>query len=69
MLSNSQLSTAQSAYDYNPSGNTTENKKLKPDVNNADNSIDKCPVCFMIFPSYMTSLSRTLHVDEHYKDE
>jgi len=33
-----------------------------------DDSINKCPICFMIFPLTMTHNDRYRHVDEHMID-
>ena len=32
-------------------------------------TIDKCPVCFMIFPFSMSPDKRAEHIDEHYSDD
>jgi hypothetical protein len=56
-------------YTYDQSGNINDNKNPKTDFNEDDNSIDKCPICFMIFPSNMTQIGRSMHVNEHCKDE
>jgi hypothetical protein len=38
-------------------------------VTNVDESNNKCPVCFMIFPLSMTSYDRQQHVNEHYIED
>lgn len=39
-------------------------------INVRDNNfVEKCPTCFMIFPSTMTASDRSQHVHEHYKDD
>ena len=34
-----------------------------------DDLIEKCPICFMIFPSNMITYNRHLHVNDHYNDD
>ncbi len=51
------------------SNNTNDFNTPKTDFKKDDNSIDKCPTCFMIFPTNMSEAARTMHVEEHYKDE
>ncbi|CAF1397943.1 unnamed protein product [Rotaria sordida] len=55
--------------------NTTYHSTSDNDYNNPnaldigdDKSNDKCPVCYMIFPSTMSTALRTIHVDKHYED-
>ncbi len=69
LLLYSQSSTTQSTYGNNRPPSTTENKVPKTDVNRTDNSIEKCPVCYMIFPSNMSETARLMHVDEHLSNQ
>jgi hypothetical protein len=43
------------------------------DSNNQSTKIDesnnKCPVCFMIFPLHMSAKDRQQHANEHYIDD
>jgi hypothetical protein len=48
---------------------TNNNNNSKANTANGDDSIDKCPVCFMIFPSHMTKYDRQQHVYEHMTDD
>ncbi len=34
-----------------------------------NDSINKCPICFMIFPLSMTQDERSQHANEHYADD
>lgn len=48
---------------------TVDTDDSKDDVLNNNQSDDKCPVCFMIFPLNMTHDNRGQHVNEHYTDD
>lgn len=65
----SQPSTTQSTHTYNQSGNMNYNDTSTTAFQDDNNTIEKCPMCFMIFPSYMSTTSRQFHVNEHCKDE
>ncbi len=36
---------------------------------NDDGLLEKCPVCFMIFPQTMIARDRSQHIHEHYIDD
>lgn len=45
------------------------NNTSNDDVRNYNNENDKCPICYMIYPSYMKHCDKQLHVNEHMADE
>jgi hypothetical protein len=51
--------------DSSRAGNDISNS----DVKGGDETIDKCPVCFMIFPKNMGKQDREKHANEHYLDD
>jgi cellulose biosynthesis protein BcsQ len=62
-----QTSTTNSAsidYDSSKRINNNSNRTGKDD----DDLINKCPTCFMIFPSHMSLADRNQHAGEHFKD-
>jgi hypothetical protein len=48
---------------------TVNTDDSKNQVINDDQSDNKCPICFMIFPLNMTRDNRQQHVNEHYTDD
>lgn len=47
---------------------TAEQNDQNYDRTSVDDSFDKCPTCFIIFPSTMGSHERTQHVNQHFDD-
>lgn len=43
--------------------------EIRNEVVENENPIDKCPICYMIFPMGMPSNERIQHVNEHYSDD
>ncbi|CAF4577349.1 unnamed protein product [Rotaria sp. Silwood1] len=43
-----------------------DDKNSKLNVKTRSDSMDKCPLCFMIFPQRMKHADREQHVNEHY---
>ncbi len=48
---------------------TNNNNNSKACTAIGDDSNNKCPICFMIFPLTMTHVDRNKHVDEHMIDD
>jgi uncharacterized C2H2 Zn-finger protein len=48
---------------------TIDDDISRSEVENRDDMMDKCPVCFMIFPKSMEKQDRAQHVNEHYEDD
>ncbi|CAM4874250.1 unnamed protein product [Rotaria socialis] len=48
---------------------TTDSNMLHVSGVSDDNLNDQCPVCFMIFPSHMLSINRSIHVEKHYEND
>ncbi|CAF2410395.1 unnamed protein product [Rotaria sp. Silwood2] len=49
---------------------TSDNDYNRPETSGIgdDSSNNKCPVCYMIFPSNMSTTLRSIHVGKHYED-
>ena len=69
MLTSQPVTTTTSTYDTSPSSDNRENKTPRSEAIGTDKSIDKCPICFMIFPSTMSATDRTMHVNEHLNND
>jgi hypothetical protein len=56
-----------------PKKNSNPKKSTTNDSNSQETNIDesnnKCPICYMIFSSYLSSKDRQQHVNEHYTDD
>jgi len=51
------------------SSKTTSKIKISPLIDNKDDSYNKCPICFMIFPISMTHNGRYQHINAHMEDD
>lgn len=45
---------------------TTRDNDFNTDTKIRRNTMDKCPLCFMIFTPRMEYMDRERHVDEHF---
>ncbi|CAF1326690.1 unnamed protein product [Adineta steineri] len=43
--------------------------ELKTNITQHSLLMEKCPICYMIFPKIMSVSERNLHINEHYKDD
>ncbi|CAF1144391.1 unnamed protein product [Rotaria magnacalcarata] len=48
---------------------TNDSNRLHVSDVSDDNLNDQCPVCFMIFPPYISSINRSIHVEKHYEND
>jgi len=67
-LSSSGLLSRTNSADVSNRLTTSDNYQKSFDVRD-DNLIEKCPICFMIFPSTMKAPDRSQHIKEHYTDD
>jgi hypothetical protein len=47
----------------------TSSYTLENKVSKYNDTTEKCPICFMIFPQSMITRDRNLHVNEHYNND
>ncbi|CAF4279201.1 unnamed protein product [Adineta steineri] len=59
---NQQIVTTTSSMNHSPCGTRNDTQNFRNDM------IEKCPVCFMIFPSAMKTYERSQHVNQHFGD-
>ena len=44
-------------------------RSSKPDISDSQDSVEKCPLCCMIFPTAMALNDRARHINEHYAED
>ncbi|CAF0882957.1 unnamed protein product [Rotaria sp. Silwood1] len=69
--STSSISTFASSNQTNQQSSTTSSfnhDNQKSNMINHDDILDKCPACFIIFPSNMGTYERSQHVNQHFED-